>query len=727
MAASDTQHKQSLDALVFVLHIEESHTAGAYNVRASLLSGVGTSRRRVRAENEVVVRFPERLLRRAASLLQPQSQLHGGDEDLMGSFLARQLFVADVRQLLMQGVMQAREAETTLSIALRIDAPELATLPWEYLTLAGKTPWSPALLNDYGVVRFVGSRAIAPIRQPMRWSLLQRAASPTLMLVAPAEHDAVLLAIRRELRPLIDERKLRCKVLVAPTVRELGRAISKERPDLVHILARAEFDEADVPMLFLDEPLATGEIVDMLGDARPVMILDGSWRATGTLAAASNRLAQGLVQRLLPAAIAFHSPLSPDESATFARSFYGQLADRHSLHEAMIVARQALETASQRAAWGLPILVQREAAHTASSSATATQLLGSWGVPLLAGSLALAIAASVGLAGRSAASEQAIPAALSSASAPAASATNASDMLSVFRVGLPTPTFAPPIATPTLGLDVNLQDSGLKTPPTPLPEPASPPAKWTIYLVEPGDTVASIAERMGSDPSAIASLNRVTLDDALIPGRGLMIPVYREGAPGRESLDVNRGRQDMPLVALTFDTEIDDKMLYQICDILRERNLHATFFVTGNWVRAYPDAARTIVANGHELGNHSLTHPNFTMIGLDGAASEIDKTEAIIRETTGVDPRPFFRFPYGGKNPQVLSLLGSKGYISYHWTADDGAIPGWLAATAANPRSGYGAILLMHERPQTIAALPGWLDQLAQMGLQPVPLSQILR
>jgi peptidoglycan/xylan/chitin deacetylase (PgdA/CDA1 family) len=133
------------------------------------------------------------------------------------------------------------------------------------------------------------------------------------------------------------------------------------------------------------------------------------------------------------------------------------------------------------------------------------------------------------------------------------------------------------------------------------------------------------------------------------------------------------------------------------------------------------------VAEGHEVGNHSLTHPAFTKIGLDGVAPELDQTEQIIRETLGVSSRPYFRFPYGDSNPAVVDLIARDGYVAYHWSADDAAIQAWLDRAAANPRQAYGGILLMHGRPSTVAALPGWLDRLSALGLQPVTLGTVLR
>lgn len=259
-----------------------------------------------------------------------------------------------------------------------------------------------------------------------------------------------------------------------------------------------------------------------------------------------------------------------------------------------------------------------------------------------------------------------------------------------------------------------------------LPGPITPPAGWSVHYVEAGDTIPALAARYGSAADALAALNRLRIGETLFPGRALMVPVY-QGAVVTRGADVRVGRQDRAEVALTFDIEIDAASIYQILDILRQRDAYATFFVTGRWVQRFPDAARAIVAAGHELGNHSLTHPAFTRIGYDGIGNELNSTEQIVVEITGVTTKPFFRFPYGAKNPALVDEVAKYGYISYHWTADEHAIPGWIDAVAAGQASPNGAILLMHQRAGTVAGLPGWLDRLAGLGVRGVPLSRVLR
>jgi peptidoglycan-N-acetylglucosamine deacetylase len=253
------------------------------------------------------------------------------------------------------------------------------------------------------------------------------------------------------------------------------------------------------------------------------------------------------------------------------------------------------------------------------------------------------------------------------------------------------------------------------------------PQGFSSYLVGPDETLASIAERAGSDAAALANLNRLPPDAPLRPGYPLVLPLYGDGEALPMAPIVARGNSDAPRVALTFDIEIDDATLYGILDVLEEKGVKGTFFVTGDWAQRYPDAARAIVAAGQEIANHSLTHPAFSSMGAAGAVSELDETERIVRELTGASTRPFFRFPYGDSTPELVETVGRAGYVAYHWSADDFAIPAWLAQAAADPAEANGGILLMHGRESTVEALPGYIDQLRAMGLTPTTLGEVLK
>lgn len=253
------------------------------------------------------------------------------------------------------------------------------------------------------------------------------------------------------------------------------------------------------------------------------------------------------------------------------------------------------------------------------------------------------------------------------------------------------------------------------------------PERYTYHLVAEGDTLATIAERMGSDVEAIAAHNRLPPEYELRVGRMLGIPVFRAGETGVQPAIIRQGNPTVPKVALTFDIELQDlRPLYAILDTLRARQIKGTFFVTGAWVRQFPEAAHAIFADGHEMANHSFAHPAFNQISLEQARAEVRYTDEIIEDVLGVTTRPYFRFPFGVSTPAMVSVIGSEGYLPYFWSSDDPHMAGWLAWVAQDPQRGYGAILLMHQRASTAASLPGWLDQLEALGLQPVSLSEVL-
>ena len=94
-----------------------------------------------------------------------------------------------------------------------------------------------------------------------------------------------------------------------------------------------------------------------------------------------------------------------------------------------------------------------------------------------------------------------------------------------------------------------------------------------------------------------------------------------------------------------------------------------TFFLTGRWVEANPDGVAAIVAAGHRLGNHSVTHPAFTGLSDDAIRDEVLGAEAAI-QAAGGDPRPLFRFPLGDRDARTIAAVNDLGYLPVRWTVD---------------------------------------------------------
>ncbi|WP_214703615.1 MULTISPECIES: LysM peptidoglycan-binding domain-containing protein [unclassified Exiguobacterium] len=187
------------------------------------------------------------------------------------------------------------------------------------------------------------------------------------------------------------------------------------------------------------------------------------------------------------------------------------------------------------------------------------------------------------------------------------------------------------------------------------------------------------------------------------------------------------------VVALTFDDGADGANTNKILDILAKNNVKATFFLTGSGANNHPQYIKNIAAKGHQLGNHSYTHPDFTKLTATQMKSELDRTEALIKSLTGKTTKPIFRAPFGAVNSAVLNGVGAAGYgYTIQWNIDTIDWKGLTASqinTKVQTNIKPGSIVLMHTgagAPGTPLALPTMISQLKAKGYKFVTVSQLL-
>ncbi|GEM_PF-3301553 len=191
-------------------------------------------------------------------------------------------------------------------------------------------------------------------------------------------------------------------------------------------------------------------------------------------------------------------------------------------------------------------------------------------------------------------------------------------------------------------------------------------------------------------------------------------------------------RTRRPVVALTFDTDGVLGATPRTLAALHDRGIHATFFVTGLFASRYPGVVRQMVADGHELGNHSFSHPYFTRLSDALIWDELDRTDALIQKITGQSTKPLMRMPFGARNARVLTAVETDGYRSISWSVDPrdwrpGMTPDAITAQVLS-RVAPGAIVLQHcSVAASAAALPAILDGLAARGLSVIPVSDLLQ
>ncbi|WP_217635962.1 polysaccharide deacetylase family protein [Geodermatophilus siccatus] len=156
------------------------------------------------------------------------------------------------------------------------------------------------------------------------------------------------------------------------------------------------------------------------------------------------------------------------------------------------------------------------------------------------------------------------------------------------------------------------------------------------------------------------------------------------------------------VVALTFDAGADSAGLPSILRTLADRQVPATFFLTGQWVGSNPHGVAVIHADGHRLGNHSMTHPHFPALPDRAIRDEVQGAEQRIL-AAGADPRPLFRFPFGDRDERTIAAVNDLGYVAVRWTVDtlgwkgtSGGMSAQEVADRAVDALRPGEIVLMH-------------------------------
>tara|TARA_R110002096_G_scaffold91625_7_gene207269 strand:- start:3478 stop:4398 length:921 start_codon:yes stop_codon:yes gene_type:complete len=186
-----------------------------------------------------------------------------------------------------------------------------------------------------------------------------------------------------------------------------------------------------------------------------------------------------------------------------------------------------------------------------------------------------------------------------------------------------------------------------------------------------------------------------------------------------------------PYIAMTFDDGPHPSNTPRLLDMMKQRNIKATFYVVGPNARSYPSILKRMIAEGHEVANHTWTHADLTKLSQAGIRSEMERTRDAIVAATGVQPKSY-RPPYGAVSSSLKSFMKSEyGYPTILWNVDplDWKKPGVsvvadrLVAGARN-----GGILLAHDiHKSTIDAMPSTFDRLLAKGFKFVTVSQLIQ
>jgi peptidoglycan/xylan/chitin deacetylase (PgdA/CDA1 family) len=213
-------------------------------------------------------------------------------------------------------------------------------------------------------------------------------------------------------------------------------------------------------------------------------------------------------------------------------------------------------------------------------------------------------------------------------------------------------------------------------------------------------------------------------------GYGQPVAPIPEPAKGQARVTFAECHVEGPYIAITFDDGPTDVQTPRLLKMLKERGIKATFFVVGQCVAQSPEIAKQIVAEGHEIGNHSWSHPLFTKMSESSVRDQIDRTHNVIKQTTGVTPT-LLRPPFGGFTTRQRAWANSVwNYKIILWDVDS---LDWKHRSPTKTESiilsetKKGSIILCHDiHKTTVDAMPATLDALRAKGFKFVTVTELI-
>lgn len=201
-------------------------------------------------------------------------------------------------------------------------------------------------------------------------------------------------------------------------------------------------------------------------------------------------------------------------------------------------------------------------------------------------------------------------------------------------------------------------------------------------------------------------------------------------AGGDKHLPIYCVETDKKQVAISFDAAWGNDDTETLINILKEYEVPATFFVVGAWVDKYPESVEQLHNAGHQIQNHSNTHPYMTQLSSAQICDEIKCCNDKIKAITGSEPS-LIRVPYGDYNNSVIDSVASMNMYTIQWDVDsldwkDNATPDSITRRVTSKVKNGSIVLFHNDADHTPAALPTILKTLKEQGYEFVFISDLI-
>lgn len=191
---------------------------------------------------------------------------------------------------------------------------------------------------------------------------------------------------------------------------------------------------------------------------------------------------------------------------------------------------------------------------------------------------------------------------------------------------------------------------------------------------------------------------------------------------------IYKGHPDKPVVSFIINVAWGNEFLPQMLATLKKHHVHATFFLEGRWVKNHPELALMIVEAGHEVGNHSYSHPDMKKLSAEKIREEIVKTNEVIKATTNVTPK-WFAPPSGSFRDEVVKIAREEKMHTIMWSVDTidwrNPQPSELISRVLG-KIHNGAIVLMHPTKATAESLETLITSIKERDLEIQTISKLL-